>query len=173
MEETEKNLGKKTLATRAESIEWVLVPWIPIVAAVYVACTIEDKRILFIPLVFIVVCTAIFGYNLFAFITHPKTAIQADANGLYFYYRGGKEIFIPYGDITAVAAYMSRNSFGGIAVRTSDRDDRILSIRISEDKELLADRINELLKREDKQSYLERIAIKPKVKVKPEDGIKE
>lgn len=173
MEEAEKNSDKKSLATRAVSIEWVLVPWIPIGAAVYVACTIEDIRLLFIPLFFIVVCTVIFGCSLFAFITHPKTVIGADANGLYFYYRGGKEVFIPYGDIVKAATYMSRNSFGGIAVTTSTADDRILSLRISEDKGLLADRINELIGRDEKQAYLERIAIKPKVKIKPANDIKE
>ncbi len=77
-------------------------------------CLTEDKRFLFIPLICLTVAFICFVALLFRFITEPKIAIQADVNGIYFYFRNNKVIFIDFKDIVEVAAQMPYHDFGYI-----------------------------------------------------------
>ena len=85
-----------TLATRDISLEALIVTGVIIILMIIWACLIEDKRFLFVPLSFLLVSTVGFILLLVRYFTEPKIAIQADCNGIYFYYRNNREVYILY-----------------------------------------------------------------------------
>lgn len=151
---------KYTLATKAADLESVVVSGAFSVLMIVWACLTEDKRFLFIPLICLTVAFICFVALLFRFITEPKIAIQADVNGIYFYFRNNKVIFIDFKDIVEVAAQMSYHSFGYISISTQSK--KYTSIMIRERKHLLVSNIKDLLNKEDKEQYLLKIAITKK-----------
>ena len=152
-----ENEKRYTLATRAVGLESLIVTGVFTILMIIGACLISDKRFLFIPLLFLAVSFVAFIALLFRYFTEPKIAIQADYNGIYFYYRNNKEIFIAFKDIVEILPCKSRNSYGEIAVYTNDN--KYKSIMIKEDKGLLVSRLRDLLDKENKEEYLIKIEI--------------
>lgn len=156
-EDTEK---RYTLATRAVNAEALIVTGGFCGLMIVWACFTDDKRFLFIPLFFLIVSIIGFVSLLIRFLTEPKIAIQADCNGIYFYFRKNKEIFIDYNDIIEVSACGSYHQYGEISIKT--KSGKYESIRINESKNRLADDIRDLLQKENKEEYLRKIEIKRK-----------
>ena len=157
MATTEK---RYTLATRNVTLEELIVTGIVIALMIVWACFTDDKRLLFIPLFFLVVCICILISLLFKWLTEPKIAIQADCNGIYFYYRKNKEIFVKYNDIVSVSHSGLRNKYGKIVIKTNDSEYK--SIETEQRDDVLFSTIEHLWKTEDKEEYLIRNKIKKK-----------
>ena len=116
MEKKVTSEKRYTLATRNVTLEQLIVTGGVIALMIVWACFTSDKRLLFIPLFFLVVCVCIFILLLFRWLTEPKIAIQADCNGIYFYYRKKKEIFVNYNDIVNVSHFGLRDKYGKIVI---------------------------------------------------------
>ncbi len=136
----------------------MVLTFVAIILLIICACLINEKQFLFIPLFFIAILALAFIVLLFKFLTEPKIAIQADFDGIYFYYRNNKEIFINYKDINQIVANKSRNSYGGITIYAKDNIYR--SIMIKEDKYQVISQIKNLINKDDKEKYLTKIGIK-------------
>ena len=87
--DTNKN-KRYALATRDISLQDFIIMVIMVVLMVVWVCLITDKRFIFIPLFFLAILIVILISLLFRYFTEPKIAIQADCNGIYFYYRNKK-----------------------------------------------------------------------------------
>ena len=151
-----------TLATKNVTLEDLIVTSGVIVLMIIWVCFTEDKRLLFIPLFFLVVCLCILIALLFKWLTEPKIAIQADCNGIYFYYRKKKEIFIPYNKIVDVSHSGLRDRYGKIVITTNENKYKSIETRQRDD--VLFNRIQTLLQTEDKEKYLLQIEIKEKTR---------
>lgn len=147
-----------TLATRAIGVDSFIVTSVIIILMIVWACLTDDKRFLFIPLFFLMVCVGIMGLLIFKLFTEPKIAIQADINGIYFYYSKNKEVFIPYDDIVKVERCGLRNVYGRILIHTEDKEYR--SIKTNEFSDRLLNPIRNLVEKTDKKEYLTKIEIK-------------
>lgn len=158
----EKNVevNKRTLATRSISLEEPIVTGVFMVLMIAGACTIEDKRFIFIPLLFLAVSSVAFGRFIFRYVTEPKIAIQADPEGIYFYYRNNKEVYIKLDEIKEVSAFGVWGKWGGISIITQTAKHQSIDIR--EDKYALASTIRFLLTTENKEHYLTKVEIKVK-----------
>lgn len=154
----EKCEKRYTLATRDVGLDSFIVTGGIIALMIVWACLTYDKHLLFIPLFFLTVCVGIMGVLLFRLFAEPKIAIQADINGIYFYYPKNKQVFIPYGDIVKVERRGLRNIYGRILIRTEDKEYR--SIRTNELCDRLLNPIRNLVEKTDKEEYLMKIAIK-------------
>lgn len=156
-----------TIATRNIDLQDLIIAGIMIVLMIIWACLITDKRFIFIPLFFLAVLIGIFISCLFRYITEPKIAIQADCNGIYFYYRNKKEVFIDYNNIVEIIpmgkGYISVNSYGQILIKTEN--DKYLSIRTLEGGYKLRGLIKDLLSVKNKEEYLMKNEIKTKSKI--------
>ncbi|MDE6408422.1 MAG: hypothetical protein K2K48_05820 [Anaeroplasmataceae bacterium] len=149
-----------TLATRNITLEKLIVTGGVIALMIVWACFTEDKRLLFIPLFFLIVCVCIFISLMFKWLTEPKIAIEADCNGIYFYYRKHKEIFVKYNDIVNVSHSGLRNIYGRIVITT--KDNKYKSIETEQRDDVLFNKIKNLVEAEDKEKYLIHIEIKKK-----------
>ncbi len=160
MEKKVTSEKRYTLATRNVTLEQLIVTGGVIALMIVWACFTSDKRLLFIPLFFLVVCVCIFILLLFRWLTEPKIAIQADCNGIYFYYRKKKEIFVNYNDIVNVSHFGLRDKYGKIVIKTNDSEYK--SIETEQRDDVLFNNIKSLLQAEDKEKYLMRIERKKK-----------
>lgn len=158
----EKNVqvNMRTLATRRISLEEPIVTGIFMTLMIVWACLIEDKRFIFVPLLFLAAFIVPFVSFVVRYVVEPKVAIQADCEGIYFYYKNHKEVYIKLDEIKEVMAYGVWGKWGGIRVTT--QVDKYESIEISEDKYALAGKIRFLITTENKEHYLTIIEIKEK-----------
>lgn len=161
--DTNKN-KRYTLATRNIALQDLIIIGIMVVLMIVWACLITDKRFIFIPLFFLAILMVMLISVLFRYFTEPKIAIQADCNGIYFYYRNKKEVFIAYNDIIDIIAmgkiYSGVNNYGQILIKTEN--DEYLSIRTFEGKYKLQSLIRDLLTVKNKEEYLMKNEIKTK-----------
>ncbi len=154
-----------TLATRDIDLESLLVTGVLIVLIVIWACVTQDKRILVIPLFLLVVSFIAFISLLFRFFTEPKIAIQADCNGIYFYYRNRKEIYIDYKDMTEITTYCLYGRGRAVAkcgIVIVAKNNRYKSISIMQSADDTLNIIRTLVNTNDKEEYLMSIKIKQK-----------
>ena len=165
--ENTKNTNKNkryTLAARDISLQDFIIMVIMVVLMEVWVCLITDKRFIFIPLFFLAILIVILISLLFRYFPEPKIAIQADCNGIYFYYRNKKEVFIAYNDIIDVIGmghiYGGVNSFGQILIKTENN--KYLSIRTFEGNEKLRDTIKDLWGCKIKEEFLIKHEIKNK-----------
>jgi len=148
------------LATRDINSEALIVAGAFAILMIVGACVIDDKRFVFVPLLFAVICFIALLVLLFRFFTEPKTAIQADCDGVYFYYRKNREVFIPFDDIVEVSWLGVRNRYGSVVVTSKTNTHK--SIRIREDTYDLTSQIRYLLQITNREEYLKIIEIKRK-----------
>ncbi len=160
----EKCEKRYTLAKRGISLEELIVTGVMSALMIVWACLTEDIRFLFIPLFFLLALFSCFITFLFRYVTAPKIAIQADCNGIYFYYRSCKAIFINYSDIVKITKSSSycrggrASAEGRITVFTETAEYK--SIRVEDASDAFLYKMQKLVDTDNKEEYLIKIAIK-------------
>ncbi len=140
------------IATRDVDLTSLIISGALICAMIVWACLTDDKRYLFVSLLFLFVGVVGFAVLLYRYVTEPKVAVQADVDGIYLCYRKGKEVFINYNDIVDIANVGIRNKYGILVIYT--QTDNYKSNKTKELGDVLLRRVRQLIAAENKEDFL-------------------